>query len=68
MTYSSQLAERVGRIALTQAEVDEWLVQVLISLLQPLPEARVQLLARILHGKSVGRVADMSATGFPVTA
>ena len=25
-------------------------------------------LARILHGKSVGRVADMSATGFPVTA
>lgn len=39
---------------------------------QDIGQFRIQFsqrtLARILHGKSVGRVADMSATGFPVTA
>ena len=44
MSDSAKLAERIGRIALAQAELDEWLVQVLISLLKPLPESRVQLL------------------------
>lgn len=44
MTGIEELAQRVGLVALTQAEVDEWLVQVLIVLLQPLPPQRVQLL------------------------
>lgn len=38
------LSERVGRIALAQAQIDEWLVQILIELLRPLPESRVQIL------------------------
>lgn len=44
MSDSNKLAEVVGRIALTQAEIDEWLVQILISLLKPLPDSRVQRL------------------------
>ncbi|MBM9432279.1 hypothetical protein [Flaviflexus equikiangi] len=44
MSNSKRLAELVGQVALAQAEIDEWLVQVLISLLRPLPDSRVQLL------------------------
>lgn len=44
MTGIEELAQRVGLVALTQAEVDEWLMEVLIALLQPLPPSRVQLL------------------------
>ncbi|GAB3251744.1 hypothetical protein [Arthrobacter pigmenti] len=44
MDGSEELSTRVGQIALAQSQVDEWLVQVLISLLRPLPESRTQLL------------------------
>lgn len=44
MNAHDELPSRIGRIALAQARLDEWLVQVLISLLKPLPENRVQLL------------------------
>lgn len=44
MSNSKRLAELVGQIALAQAEIDEWLVQILISLLRPLPDSQVQLL------------------------
>lgn len=44
MSDQDDLSGRVGRIALAQAQVDEWLVQVLIELLKPLPESRVQIL------------------------
>lgn len=44
MSDQDELSSRIGRIALAQARLDEWLVQVLISLLKPLPESRVQFL------------------------
>lgn len=44
MSGEDELSSKIGRIALAQARLDEWLVQVLISLLKPLPETRVQLL------------------------
>lgn len=44
MGDQDELSGKIGRIALAQARLDEWLVQVLISLLKPLPEHRVQLL------------------------
>ena len=43
MGDQDELFDRVGRIALAQARLDEWLVQLLICLLKPLPESRVQL-------------------------
>lgn len=57
-------AGRIGCVALAQARLDEWLVQVLISLLKPLRETRVQLLVgdrslgsrRILLKKLAGQV------------
>jgi len=44
MSDEDELSSKIGRIALAQARLDEWLVQVLICLLKPLPESRVQLL------------------------
>lgn len=44
MNEHDELSSRIGRIALAQARLDEWLVQVLICQLKPLPETRVQLL------------------------
>lgn len=44
MDRSDNLEERIGRIVLAHTELDERLVQLLIELLAPLPESRVQLL------------------------
>ncbi|WP_217565429.1 hypothetical protein, partial [Micrococcus sp. GbtcB5] len=44
MENQDDLAYRIGRIAIAQARLDEWLVQVLICLLKPISESRVQLL------------------------
>lgn len=44
MRTDDVFAQKVGLVALTQAEMDEWLVQVLIELLHPLSVSRVQLL------------------------
>lgn len=44
MGDQDELSNKIGRIALAQARLDEWLVQVLICLLKPLPESRAQLL------------------------
>ena len=44
MENQDDLANRIGLIAIAQARLDEWLVQVLICLLKPISESRVQLL------------------------
>lgn len=44
MSDQDDLSSKIGRVALAQTRLDEWLVQVLICLLKPLPETRVQLL------------------------
>jgi len=48
---SGSFAEVVGQVALAQAEIDEWLVQVLVALLKPLPSPPVALL---VGGRSLG--------------
>lgn len=56
MTEADEFAPRVGAVALAQAEIDEWLVQVLIALLRPLTPARVAL---IVGGRSLGEKVDL---------
>lgn len=47
---------KVGLVALRQAEVDEWLVQVLVALLHPLPPSRVQV---VVGGSSLVQKAKL---------
>ena len=51
-----EFAPLVGAVALAQAEIDEWLVQVLIALLKPLSPSRVELL---VGGRSLGEKVDL---------
>lgn len=44
MDGQDELSGKIGRIALAQARLDEWLVEVLICLLKPLPANRAQLI------------------------
>ncbi|NKG22385.1 hypothetical protein [Paeniglutamicibacter terrestris] len=68
MSGVNDLAQRVGLVALTQAEVDEWLVEALIALLHPLDPTRVQLLVgKNSLDQKRALVKDLTGqSGFPI--